>query len=166
MTQNSKFKEKAPLDMEKLDRIIDKYVGGKGVLIQLLLDVQREFNWIPREAVKRINERLGIPESEIYRVASFYAAMSLEPRGKYLVRVCMGTACYVRGAGRILDVAEKAIGVKAGETTEDLKFTLQSVNCLGCCALGPVVEINGKYHGLLRPRTMEEIINNLRGAES
>ncbi len=146
----------------KIDWIINKYVGKKGVLIQLLLDIQREINWIPREALKKINEKLKIPESEVYRVASFYTAMSLQPRGKYLVRVCCGTACYVRGAQRIVTAAENAIGVKAGETTSDFKFTLQTVNCLGCCALGPVVEINGKYYGLLTPKTLENIISNLR----
>lgn len=150
----------------KIDMIIDKYAGKSGVLIQLLLEIQRELNWVPREAIKRINERLGIPESEIYRVVSFYTAMSLTPRGKYLVRVCTGTACYIRGAQRVLTAAEKAIGVKAGETTDDLKFTLQTVNCLGCCALGPVVEINGKYYGLLTPKTLENIISNLRGESS
>lgn len=150
----------------KIDQIIDKYVGKEGVLIQLLLEIQRELNWIPREAVKRISEKIKIPESDVYRVASFYTAMSLEPRGKYLVRVCEGTACYVRGAQRILTAAERAIGVKAGETTSDLKFTLQTVNCLGCCALGPVVEINGKYYGLLTPKTLENIISHLRSGQS
>ncbi|MCS7115010.1 MAG: NADH-quinone oxidoreductase subunit NuoE [Nitrososphaerota archaeon] len=150
----------------KIDQIIDKYEGRKGVLIQLLLEIQRELNWIPREAVKKISERLKIPESDIYRVASFYTAMSLEPRGKYLVRVCEGTACYVRGAQRIRTAAERAIGVKAGETTSDLMFTLQTVNCLGCCALGPVVEINGKYYGLLTPKTLENIISHLRSEPS
>lgn len=147
---------------EKLDQIIGKYVGERGALIQLLLEIQREINWIPREAIKKISEKLKIPMSEVYRTASFYTALSLEPRGKYLVRVCEGTACYVRGAQRILDAAEKAIGIKAGETTNDLKFTLQTVNCLGCCALGPVVEINGKYYGLLTPKKLETIVSNLK----
>lgn len=147
----------------KIDQIVSKYVGQKGVLIQLLLEIQRELNWIPREAVKKISEKLGIPESEIYRVASFYTALSLEPRGKYLVRVCKGTACYVRGAERIVTAAERAIGIKAGETSSDLKFTLQTVNCLGCCAIGPVVEINGKYYGLQTPKKLNEIISHLRG---
>ncbi|MCX8170630.1 MAG: NADH-quinone oxidoreductase subunit NuoE [Candidatus Bathyarchaeota archaeon] len=160
---NGEIREKIMVDEAKIDKIIDKYVGQRGVLIQLLLDMQREFNWIPREAIKRINEKLKIPESEVYRVASFYTALSLEPRGKYLVRVCKGTACYVRGAERIVTAAERAIGVKAGETTSDFKFTLQTVNCLGCCALGPVVEINGKYYGLLTPKALNEIISHLRG---
>ncbi|XES76908.1 MAG: NADH-quinone oxidoreductase subunit NuoE [Candidatus Bathyarchaeia archaeon] len=149
---------------EQLDKIIDKYEGKEGVLIQLLLDIQRAVNWIPKEAITRINERLGIPVSEIYRVASFYTAISLKPRGKHLVRVCAGTACYVRGGQRILDAAEQAIGIKAGETSSDLKFTLETVNCLGCCALGPVVEINGKYYGTTTPKQIKKIIENKRSA--
>lgn len=147
---------------DKIDTIIAKYEGKSGVLIQLLLELQRELNWIPPEAVKKINEKLGIPVSEIYRVASFYTALSLEPRGKYLVRVCAGTACYIRGGQRVLDAAEKAIGIKAGETSNDLTFSLETVNCLGCCALGPVVEINGKYYGNITPKRLEEIIHRKR----
>ncbi|MCW4018528.1 MAG: NADH-quinone oxidoreductase subunit NuoE [Candidatus Bathyarchaeota archaeon] len=148
----------------KIDKIIDKYVGKEGVLIQLLLEIQGELNWVPKEAVTRINERLGIPVSDIYRVASFYSAISLKPRGKYLVRVCAGTACYVRGGQRILDAAEQAIGINAGETSSDLKFTLETVNCLGCCALGPVVEINGKYYGTATPKQIKKIVENKRSA--
>ncbi|MCW4006681.1 MAG: NADH-quinone oxidoreductase subunit NuoE [Candidatus Bathyarchaeota archaeon] len=149
-------------ELQIIDQVIDKYVGKEGVLIQLLLDIQQQLNWIPKEAVTRINERLGIPVSDIYRVASFYTAISLKPRGKHLVRVCAGTACYVRGGQRILDAAEQAIGIKAGETSEDLKFTLETVNCLGCCALGPVVEINGKYHGTATPKQIQKIIDYKR----
>ncbi len=133
--------------MDRIDQIIDKYECETGVLIQLLLDIQKTLNWIPPEAIIRINKRLKIPVSEIYRVASFYTALSLKPRGKHLVRICSGTACYVRGGPKILDAVERAISIRAGETTADMKFTLETVNCLGCCALGPVVEIDGQYHG-------------------
>ncbi len=133
--------------MDRIDQIIDKYECETGVLIQLLLDIQKSLNWIPPEAIIRINKRLKIPVSEIYRVASFYTALSLKPRGKHLVRICSGTACYVRGGPKILDAVERAISIRAGETTADMKFTLETVNCLGCCALGPVVEIDGQYHG-------------------
>src|SRR4030042_6710283 len=111
---------------DQLEKIIDKYVDKEGVLIQLLLDVQRELNWIPKEAIMRINQRLKIPVSEIYKVASFYTALSLKPRGKHLVRVCSGTACYVRGGRRILDSAECTLGIKNGETSGDGKFTLET----------------------------------------
>ena len=147
------------LSMEKIDNIIDKYSNEKGVLIQLLLDIQHELNWVPKEAVIRINQRLKIPVSEIYRVASFYTALSLKPRGKHLVRVCAGTACYVRGGPRILDSVERTLNIKPGETTPDKNISLETVNCLGCCALGPVVEIDGQYHGKLSPSTIGQLLS-------
>src|SRR4030065_1922818 len=117
------------MSMDRIDKIVDKYACEKGVLIQLLLDIQRELNWIPPEAIVRINKRLKIPVSEIYRVASFYTALSLKPRGRHLVRICSGTACYVRARPRILDAVERTLGVKAGETTAEDKFKLKTVNC-------------------------------------
>jgi NADH-quinone oxidoreductase subunit E len=133
----------------RVDQILETYAWEKGYLIQVLLDVQREYNWLPGEALKRINEKLRVSLSQIYRVASFYKAFSLKPRGEHIANVCMGTACYVRGGPRILEKAEQALGVKAGETTEDMKFTLETVNCLGCCALGPVIVVDGEAHGKL-----------------
>ncbi len=143
---------------DRIDQIIDKYVDEEGILIQLLLDIQREFNWIPKEAIKRISERLKIPYSQIFRVASFYTALSLEPIGRHLVRVCVGTACYVRGGPRILDSLEIKLGIKSGETTKDGKFTLKTVNCLGCCALGPVIEIDRQYFGKLNSAKLEKLL--------
>jgi len=147
------------MSIDRVDRIIDKYDCEKGVLIQLLLEIQRELNWIPPEAILRINKRLKIPVSEIYRVASFYTALSLKPRGLHLVRVCAGTACYVRGGPRVLDSVERTLKIRAGETTKDGKFTLETVNCLGCCALGPVVEIDGQYHGKLSSASVEKLLS-------
>jgi NADH-quinone oxidoreductase subunit E len=117
---------------DRIDQIIDKYVNEQGILIQLLLDIQHEFHWIPKKTIKRISERLKIPYSQIFRVASFYTALSLKPIGRHLVRVCGGTACYVRGAPRILDSVTDKLGIKSGETTSDDKFSLETVNCLGC----------------------------------
>jgi len=147
------------MSIEQIDKIIDKYKNQKGVLIQLLLDIQRQLNWIPKEAIMRINERLKIPVSEIYRVASFYTALSLKPRGHHLVRVCSGTACYVRGGPRILDSVELSLKIKPGETTGDKNFSLETVNCLGCCALGPVVEIDGQYFGKLSPSNVGKLLS-------
>jgi NADH-quinone oxidoreductase subunit E len=147
------------MTMDRIDQIIDKYACDTGILIQLLLDIQSELRWIPPEAIIRINKRLKIPVSEIYRVASFYTALSLKPRGRHLVRVCSGTACYVRGGPRILDSVERTLRIKAGETTTDDKFTLETVNCLGCCALGPVVEIDGQYHGKLSSANVEKLLS-------
>ncbi len=148
------------IEVDKVDQIIDKYTGEEGVLIQVLLDVQREFNWIPGDVIKRISERLEIPATQIYRVASFYKAMSLTPIGRHLVQVCLGTACHVRGGPKVLDKAEQMLDIKAGDTTEDMKFTLQRVNCLGCCALGPVMVVDGEYHGKLPVAKVEEILES------
>ncbi len=145
--------------IDRIDEIIDKYVGEEGVLIQLLLDIQREFNWVPKEAITRINGRLKIPVSQIYRVASFYTALSLKPRGRHLVRVCLGTACYVRGGPRILDSIERVLSIKTGEMTSDGKFSLETVNCLGCCALGPVIEVDGQYYGRLSSPNIEKMLS-------
>jgi len=147
------------VDPAAIDRIIDKYQSEEGILIQVLLDVQHEYNWLPKEALKQISDRLGIPFSQVYRVASFYKAMSLTSRGKHLVRVCLGTACHVRGAPRILDNVEQTLNIKAGQTTQDMKFSVERVNCLGCCALGPVMVIDGEAHGNLVPANVEEILN-------
>ncbi len=149
------------MSIEQIDKIIDKYTNEKGVLIQLLLDIQHEFHWIPKEAVTEINKRLKIPVSEIYRVASFYTALSLTPRGEHLVRVCTGTACYVRGGSTILDSVELNLGIKNKETSADGKFTLETVNCLGCCALGPVIEIDGKYYGAPTPAKAKELLSHI-----
>ena len=148
------------MNQEKIDQIIDKYAGEEGILIQLLLDVQRELNWVPKEAVQRISERLQVPLSQIYRVASFYKSMSLKPRGRHLVNVCLGTACQVRGGPRVMDRIRDALGINPGETTQDMKFTLERVNCLGCCALGPVMVVDGEYHGKIMPAKAEEILKS------
>ena len=148
------------MNVDRVDQIIDRYGTEKGILIQLLLDIQREYKWIPKEAIERISARLKIPSSQIYRVASFYTALSLKPVGRHLVRVCVGTACYVRGAPRILDSIENKLEIKSGETTSDGKFTLETENCLGCCALGPVIEVDGTYHGKLNSAKLEKILSS------
>jgi NADH-quinone oxidoreductase subunit E len=145
-------------DQKKLDEILSKYDGSEGFLIQLLLDLQSEFNWIPRDAVRELSERLKIPSSRIFRIASFYKAMSLNPVGKHKISVCMGTACQVRGAERILDVTESKLKVKQGETTPDMNFTLKRVNCLGCCAIGPVVVVDDDYYGRVASEKVDKIL--------
>jgi NADH-quinone oxidoreductase subunit E len=146
--------------MEKIDEIIDRYAGEKGALIQLLLDVQAELHWIPREAIERISGKLSIPVSQIYRVASFYKVMSLKPRGEHVVQVCLGTACHVRGGPRIMDKAKEVLGIEPGETTSNMRFSLERVNCLGCCALGPVMVVDGEYYGKMVPGRAEEVLKS------
>ena len=144
--------------MKRVDEIIERYKGEEGVLIQLLLDIQSEFNWIPREVIARISETMRIPKSHIYRIASFYKAMSLNPVGRHIIQVCLGTACQVRGAPKILDRLEANLKIKEGGTTSDMRFSLKRVNCLGCCAMGPVVEVDGTYHGKVTSAMVEDIL--------
>lgn len=146
------------MDIKRLDEIINKYEGQDGILIQLLLDLQNEFKWIPKEAVWHLSERLRVPRSQIYRIASFYKAMSLFPVGRHVMHVCMGTACQVRGAQRILDLAESRLKIKQGETTPDMAFSLKRVNCMGCCAMGPVVVVDMDHHGGVTSEDVDEII--------
>lgn len=148
------------MNLEKVDKIIDRYSDKQGILIQLLLDIQDEFNWIPEEAIVRISERLQVPVSQIYRIASFYKVMSLAPIGRHLIQVCLGTACHVRGGPKIRDKVEEHLKVKTGETTSDMKFTLRVVNCLGCCALGPVMVVDKDYHGKITTAKVKEVLES------
>lgn len=148
-------------DFEKMNNIIKNYDGREGFLIQLLLDLQSELHWIPRDAIKEISLRTGISVSQIFRVASFYKAISLSPVGRHKVSVCMGTACQVRGAQRLLDVAKSRLRINPGETTNDGEFTLNRVNCLGCCAIGPVMVADENYHGRVDSRRIEKILDQL-----
>ena len=148
------------MDVTKVDEIVDKYQGEEGVLIQVLQDIQAEYNWLPEEALTQVSKRLEVPLSQAYSIASFYKAFSLTPRGRHLVNVCLGTACHVRGGPKILDKVEELLGIRGGETTEDMKFTLLRVNCLGCCALGPVMVVDGEYHGRLAVSKVKEILKS------
>ena len=148
------------MNLERIDEIIDRYVGEQGVLIQLLLDIQSELNWIPKEAIEQISKKFQVPVSQVYRIASFYKAMSLTPRGEHMVNVCLGTACHVRGGPRIMAKAEESLEIRAGETTKDMKFTLERVNCLGCCALGPVIVVDDEYYGKMAPAKVEEVLKS------
>jgi NADH-quinone oxidoreductase subunit E len=146
------------MDLSQVDRIIDEHHGEASSLIQVLLDIQGENRWLPGEALSRISERLDVPIARIRHIATFYKAFSLVPRGRHEVHVCMGTACHVRGAGRVLDAVEDYTGIRPGETDMDLNYSLETVNCLGCCALGPVIEIDGKAHGNVSKAKTEKVL--------
>lgn len=144
--------------MTEVDEIVARYRGDESALIQILLDIQREYYWLPREALLKLSERLEVPLNRIYHIATFYKAFSLTPRGRHQVMVCMGTACYIRGAPQLLDKVEEILKIKPGETSSDMRFTLTTVNCLGCCALGPVVVVDGEYHGRLAPAKVRQFL--------
>ncbi len=141
-----------------MDQIIDQYHGEASFLIQMLLEIQSEHRWLPKEALERISERLEVPLSRIQHIATFYKAFSLVPKGRHVIHICMGTACHVRGAQNILDSVQDLTGINPGETDLVLKFSLETVNCIGCCALGPVMEIDGKIYGNLTQADTSEAL--------
>ena len=148
------------MDTATIDHIIDRHQAAPSALIQVLLEVQGECNWLPRNVLQRVSERLDVPLTRIQHIATFYKAFSLVPRGRHQVHICTGTACHVRGAGRVLDKVQDVTGVGPGETDLELKFSVETVNCLGCCALGPVMEINGKTHGKLSPSKTGKVLKS------
>ena len=148
------------MNVETIDQIIDKHQREAGSLIQILLDIQSENHWLPKEALERVSDKLKVPMSQIQHITTFYKSFSLVPKGRHEVHVCMGTACHVRGAQRVLDSVQDQIGIKPGETDVDLKFSLETVNCLGCCALGPVMVVDGEYHGNIAPAQIEGTLKN------
>ena len=132
-----------------IQTIIDSYNSDEGQLVSILQDVQAEYRYLPKEALEEVRQVLDIPLSQVYSVATFYRAFSLTPRGRHIIKVCLGTACHVRGAARVLGKMELDLGIKRDENTDDLRFTLETVNCVGCCALGPMAIIDDDYHGQL-----------------
>ena len=143
---------------EKVENLIESYIDKKEQLISLLQDVQAEFNYIPQDVLIRISQKLEIPLSQVFSVATFFQAFSLKPRGRHTVTVCLGTACHIKGGQRLVDKMERDYDLKPGETTEDMRFSLETANCLGCCALGPVMVIDGKYESKVTPDKLDKIL--------
>ncbi len=154
------------MDIGKIDQIIDNHQGEASSLIQILLDIQNENNWLPKEALSRVSEKLAVPMSRIQHITTFYKHFSLSPKGKHEIHVCVGTACHVRGAERILDVVEEVTGIKPGETDPELNFSVETVSCLGCCALGPVMVVDGEIHGNVAQSETADILTELKRAET
>ncbi len=152
--------------VESLDAIAGSRRSQPQQLIEVLHDVQEEWGYIPEESMIAVSQQLGVPLIEVYRVASFYKAFSLVPRGRHVITVCMGTACHVRGAARMVDQVAGQLEVEPGGTTSDGLFTVECVNCLGACALGPVVVLDGVYHDNMTPRKLNRLIESVRAAET
>jgi NADH-quinone oxidoreductase subunit E len=150
------------MDLKKVDEIIDKYNVEKGSLIGIFQDIQQEWRYLPREAILRVVERLGVPITQAYMVATFYKSFSLVPRGEHEIHVCLGTACHLRGGQRLVENFERTLNVRAGETTADMKFTLETVNCLGACALAPLVRVDQKNYGKMTGDKISKIIKEYR----
>jgi len=147
------------IDWPKIDEIVEKYNGNREALLMIMQDVSDMYNYVPPEVVPFLVGKLGVRKSLIYSVATFYKTISLEPRGKYIVNVCTGTACHVRGADKIMDALQDHLHIKEGETTDDLLFTLEGVRCIGCCASGPVITVNQETHGGLDRATALKTID-------
>jgi NADH-quinone oxidoreductase subunit E len=150
------------MDFKRVDEIIDKYNAERSSLIGIFQDIQAEYRYLPKEAISRVVERLGIPLTQAYMVATFYKSFSLVPRGEHEIHVCLGTACHLRGGQRLIENFERNLGVKAGGTTKDMKFTLETVNCLGACALAPLVRVDQKNYSKVTADKVSKIIREYR----
>ncbi|MCG6880287.1 MAG: NAD(P)H-dependent oxidoreductase subunit E [Deltaproteobacteria bacterium] len=149
------------IDYLALDQMMEeKFNNDKENLIMILQAVQSQFNYLPRPVLAYLSEKIGIPLSRIYGVATFYSTFSLEPRGENIISICLGTACHVRGAGKVLERIEDTLNVTNGKTTDDGRFTLESVRCIGCCSLGPVVKINEDVYGRIGSEDLTEILDH------
>jgi NADH:ubiquinone oxidoreductase subunit E len=149
----------------KVKSFITKHHNEKKALISILQDIQAEYNYLPQEALRIVSKRLDVPLIDIIGVATFFRAFSLEPRGEHLVTVCLGTACHVRGGPKILEEFERKLDIKSGKTTEDGQFSLETVACLGCCAIGPVVVVDGDYYAQTTIRKVDSILKKYRKKE-
>jgi NADH-quinone oxidoreductase subunit E len=153
------------IETTELDKILDRYGRDPANVISILQDIQAEANWLPEEDLRYVCTELEIPLSKMMALATFYKAFSLEPRGRHIVSVCLGTACHVRGAERIAGAVERELGIKGGETDADLQWTLETVGCLGACALGPIVVVDGEYHGQMTSVKATRLLQRIKKAD-
>jgi len=147
----------------KVDKIIESYFCEESALIAILQEIENLYGYLPAWALRYVSEKLKVPMIQVYSVASFYDAFHLTPRGKHLIRVCLGTACYLRGSGRVLEALERELGIKDGETTPDLGFSIQSVRCLGACALAPVMIVGERYFDKMTPKKVSNVLKRVQG---
>ena len=151
-----------PAETDLVESLIRKHGAKKEALIPLLQDVQADLNWLPQDVLKAVAEKLQVPLMDVYGVATFYRTFSLKPRGKHIITACVGTACHVRGGQRIVDEISRRLSIAPGETTPDMSFTLETVNCLGCCAIGPIVVIDGEYFGEMTTRRVGPLLEDYK----
>jgi NADH-quinone oxidoreductase subunit E len=149
------------MDTARVDTIINSYGAEQSALLAILQDIQRVEHWLPREALCRVAEQVGVSMAHVYRLATFFHAFSLEPRGKHICTVCMGTACHVRGAPMLVDKLQRDLGIPPGGTTADMEVTLETVNCVGACALAPLVIVDGQYHGNANSAKVDKALKQL-----
>ena len=153
------MENKMDIDWKRIDDIVDGYNNNREALLMIMQDISDIYNYVPPDVIPVLVEKLGVKPSQVYSVATFYKTISLEPRGKYIVSVCTGTACHVRGAEKIMEALEDRLHVKESETTDDRLFTLEAVRCVGCCASGPVITVNQNTHGGLNRSSVVKVID-------
>jgi len=151
MSGGVRMAERACVDLTETETILDGYPSEEASLIQVLQDVHRAYNYLPCDVLTRVAEALGVPLAKVFSVSTFYKAFSLTPQGDTVIRVCLGTACHIRGAGQLVEEVERELGIGPDETTEDMRFTVKTVNCVGACAMAPVMIVGETYHGSAKP---------------
>jgi NADH-quinone oxidoreductase subunit E len=149
---------KTKCDCKEVAAIVKKYDCNRDSLISILQDIQSLYHYLPEHSLRAVSRELNIPLVQVYGVATFFKAFSMEPRGEHIVCVCLGTACHVRGAQSVLDETKRRLGVEAGQSTKDMKYSLETVNCLGACALGPILVVDEEYHGQMTPSKVKKIL--------
>jgi NADH:ubiquinone oxidoreductase subunit E len=147
---------------EKLESIVERYRSGKSSLIGVMQDISQEYGYLPEEVLQEMSRLIEVPISIFYSLATFYSSFRLEPIGKKHICVCVGTACHVRGASQVVDTLERDLQIAPGETSKDGNFTLETVNCVGACALGPLVTVNGEYHGKMDQKKITRLVKSIR----
>lgn len=165
MSNAAEVVQEQEIDLTAANQIIDKYLQMKGALMPVLQEIQESYGYIPEPTVHLVAERLNVYSSQIFGVLTFYAQFHLEPRGKYIIRVCMGTACHVKGASRLGDTLKDRLGIGHAETTEDLKFTAEFVACIGACGMAPVIMVNDSTYGSLTVQKMDEVLKKYKAME-
>jgi NADH-quinone oxidoreductase subunit E len=150
------------IEVKKVDAIINRYEKSEESLLAILQDFQREFHYVPEEGMQRLSEVMNVSESKIYAMGTFYKTLSLTPRGKHTIKVCTGTACHLKGANQILETLERGLKIRRNSTTKNLNFTLECVNCLGTCAMAPVVVVNEDYYGSVRPSKIMDVLKKYK----
>jgi NADH-quinone oxidoreductase subunit E len=150
------------MEVSKIDGIIKRNGEGESAILSILQDIQNEDKYLPKEALEYVSQKMQIPLTNIFRIATFYNALSLKPRGRHKIDVCLGTACHVRGGGKILEKMERDLGISVGDTTKDKQFTLELVRCVGCCSLGPVAVVDGNVYGRLTQDKVPALIKEFK----
>jgi len=146
------------MENDAIERILNKYEGQDRQLIRVMMEIQEENRWLPRDVMKKISEKLDVPFSRVLRIATFYKTFSMTPKGRYELNICTGTGCHVRGAQQVLETVQDMLGIKPGETDADQKFTLEVVNCQGCCTCGPMIKVDDSTHSRISPAEVADAL--------